>query len=119
TKHWTVILRLRVRNGTVGIPHNRRSDDAGLQHQVWLHAEKGWVPNREIGKLPDLDRADIIGNALSDRGIDRVFRDIAPRPEIVVITLLLRQPSELFLHFIGSLPSTDDHFTDAAHCLTV
>src|SRR5229473_3405135 len=119
TKHRTVILWLWVRNRTVGVSHDCGSNDAALQHHVRLHTEKGRVPNTEIGEFPDFDRADIIGNALSDRGIDRVFRDITPRPEIVVVTLLFRQPPELFLHFIGRLPSTDDDFAYPAHRLTV
>src|SRR5262249_1178606 len=118
-KHPTVILWLRVRNGTVGVSHDRGGDHTALQHHVRLHAEKCWAPNTEIGKFPDLDRADIIGNTLSDRRIDRVFRNIAARPEIVVVPFLLRQAPELFLHFIGRLPGTDDDFPYAAHRLTV
>src|SRR5262249_4424984 len=77
TKHRTVILWLRVRNGTVGVSHDCGGNDAALQHHVRLYAKKRRAPNTEISKFPDLDRADIIGNALSDRGIDGVFRDVA------------------------------------------
>src|SRR5262249_31838282 len=61
----------------------------------------------------------ISGNALSYRRIDRVFRDVAPGSEIVVVALLLIKSPELFSHFIGGLPCADYHFANAAHCLTI
>ena len=106
TEHWPVIFRLGARNGRIRVAHNCGGDHAALQHDVRLHAEKGWIPDTEISKLPDFNRADISGNALCYRGIDRVFRDIAPYPEIVVVAFVFRQPSELFLHFICGLPCT-------------
>src|SRR5260221_11102484 len=116
-EHRPVIFRLRARNGSVGVSNDCGGDRAAFQHHGRLHAEKGGIPDRQIGKLSDFDRADISGNALSYRGIDRVFRDIAARPEIVAVAFLLSQPPELFLHFIGGLPGTGYHFANAAHGL--
>src|SRR5262249_40849790 len=82
-------------------------------------AEKGWSPNAEIGKLPDLNRTDISGNTLGYRGIDRVFCDIAPGSEIVIVAFFLSQPPELFLHLVCSLPCTNYHLANAAHGLAI
>src|SRR4029077_8811929 len=52
-------------------------------------------------------------------GVDRVFRDIKPGPEIIVVSLFLREWPELFLHFVGGLPRSDDNLADAAHGLAI
>src|SRR5580704_9494682 len=118
-EHWPVIFRLGVRNGSVWVTHDCSGDHAAFQHHGRLYAEEGWIPDTEIGKLSRFNRADIRRNALGNRGIDRVFRDIASRPEIVVVAFLLSQPTELFPHFIGSLPRTNYDFANAAHGLTI
>src|SRR5713101_8091675 len=60
-EHWPVIFRLRIRNGSVGVSHDCGGDRPAFQHHVRLDAEKGWMPDTEIGKLSDFNRADIIG----------------------------------------------------------
>src|SRR5262245_37896220 len=118
-EHRPIIFRLWVGNGSVGISHDRGRDRAALQNHGRLHAKKGRIPDAEIGKLSNFNRADISGDAVSYRGIDRVFGDITTRPEIVVVALLLSRSPELLFHFVGALPCTDYHFANATHCLTV
>src|SRR5580700_3769112 len=118
-EHWPIIFRLGVRNGSVRVTHNCCSDHAAFQHHGRLYAEECWIPHAEIGKLSGFNRANISRNTLGNRGIDRVFRDIAPGPEIVVVAYLLCQPAELFPHFIGGLPCTKNHFAYASHGLTI
>src|SRR5262249_30630665 len=114
TEHWSVIFWLGGRNGRVGVSHERGRDRPAFQHHVRLHAEKSRIPNTEIGKLSNFNRADIRGNALSDRRVDRVFRHITPRPKIIVVAFLLSEPSELFLHFIGGLSIPGYHLATSA-----
>src|SRR4029077_11020267 len=67
TEHWPIIFRLRGRNGSVRVSHDRGGDRAAFQHHVGFHAEKRRLPDTEIGKLSDFNRADVTGNALSYR----------------------------------------------------
>ena len=83
-EHRPVMHRLRRRDRGVGVAHQRRGNRAGLQHQVRLDPEKRRRPQHEIGELADLDRADMLGQPMRQRRVDRVFRDVALDPEIVV-----------------------------------
>jgi hypothetical protein len=56
---------------------------------------------------------------MGQRRVDRVFRDIALRPEIVRPVAILRQPAALPLHLVRGLPGLNDDFADPAHCLAV
>src|SRR6202008_3960364 len=80
---------------------------------------EGRPQDAKIGKLADLHGADITRNALSNRRIDCVLRDIASGSEIVVVALLVGQSTELLLHLVRRLPGADDHFSYATHGLTV
>ncbi len=111
--------RLRRRDRGVRIAHRRRGDHAADQHHVRLHAEEGRRPHDEIGALADLDRADLAGEAMRDRRVDRVFGDIALGAEIVVVARFLGQAAALHLHLVRGLPGADRHFADAAHRLAV
>src|SRR5262249_59309901 len=113
------VCRLRCRNGAVGISHDRGGDDAGLEHELRLDAEEGRVPQAQIGKLADLDGADVRRDALRDRGVDRVLRQVASYPPVVVVTSLLGEPTELLLHLVGRLPRSEDDLADTPHRLAV
>ncbi|EGE57964.1 hypothetical protein RHECNPAF_3500011 [Rhizobium etli CNPAF512] len=118
-KHWPVVHRLRRRDRGVRIAHRCCRDRAAEQHHVGLHAEEGRIPQHEVGALADLDRADLMAEAMGDRRVDRVFGDVAANAEIVVIALFLLQPAALALHLVGRLPGADRHFADATHGLAV
>src|SRR5215510_10934918 len=118
-EHRPVVLGLRSGNGSIGITHDSGGDHARLEHHVRLYAEKGWVPNHNIGDLPHFNRADIAGYALSYRRVDRVLGDVAARSEVIVLAVLFRQPSKLLFHLVGGLPHPRDHLAYAPHRLTV
>src|SRR5262249_52682278 len=92
---------------------------SALQHQGRLHSKEGGVPNDEIRKLSNFYRAYVIRNPLSDCGIDRIFRNVSTGSEIVVVAFFLGAPPELLLHFVGGLPSPNNHLSYAAHGLAV
>ena len=69
--------------------------------------------------LPDFDRTDEVAHAVGDRGIDRVFGDVAFDAEIVVAAGFAGQAAALLFHFVGGLPGARDDFADAAHRLAV
>jgi len=75
--------RLRRGDRGVGIAHRRHGDRAALDHEIRLHSEEGRRPQDEIGELSFLDRADMLRDAMPDRRVERVFRDIAPGAEVV------------------------------------
>src|SRR5215468_9495907 len=81
--------------------------------------KKGRIPDDNVCKLSELDRADVCRNALRYRRVDRVFRDVTPSSEIIIFAALFGQSSKLLSHFIGSLPRADDHLANAPHCLAV
>ena len=60
-----------------------------------------------------------MGHAMGDCRVDSVFRHIAARAHIVIVASFFGQCPALLFHFICSLPSTDNHLTNAPHCLTV
>src|SRR5262249_11887550 len=119
TKHGPVVLRLRRRYGGIRIAHDRGRDRAALEHHIGLHTEERGIPDTQISHLSHLNRADIGGDTLRNRRIDRVLREVTASSEVVVLTRLLRQAPELFFHLICGLPGTDDHFADSTHRLTV
>ena len=75
--------RLRRGDGGIRIAHVGPGDEAALEHDLGFHAEECGLEDDEIGELADLERADDVRDAVGDRGIDRVFREVAQRAEIV------------------------------------
>ena len=61
----------------------RPRDLPPLDNQLRLRAEGGRVPEDEVRKLADLDRSNEVGEAMRDRRVDGVLRDIALYPLIV------------------------------------
>src|SRR6266850_7782688 len=82
-EHGPVILRLWGRNGRIRVTHDCGGYGAAFQHHVGLHAEERGAPDTQVSELAIFNRADIPGDAVSDRWVDRVFCNVAPCPEIV------------------------------------
>ena len=59
------------------------------------------------------------GNAMGDRGVDGVFRNIAAGAQVVILARLIGKSATLLAHLVGGLPCADDHLADAAHRLAV
>ena len=98
----------------IGIAHRRRDDGAGLDHELGLHAEKGRVPDHEIGELADFHRANMRVHAVRDGGVDGVFGDVALDPEVIRPGAdILGERAALGLHLVGGLPGAGDHLADA------
>jgi hypothetical protein len=83
-EHRPVVHRLRRRDGGVRVAHRRRGDGAALDDQARLGAEEGRLPEHQVGELADLDRADLVGDAVGDGRVDRVLGDVALGAEVVV-----------------------------------
>ena len=49
--------------------------------------------------------------------VDRIFRNIALHPRIIIVAFVFGQRPALTLHLVGGLPSADDDFTHAPHGL--
>src|SRR5258707_14277554 len=113
------MYRRRGRDRRIRIACWGGGDGAALDDKVWLYSEKGRRPQYEISQLALLDRADVFRHAMGDRRIDGIFGDIALRPGVIVVALVLRQPAALLFHFVGGLPGADDDLADAAHGLAV
>ncbi len=69
--------RLRRRDRRVRVAHRRPRDHAALDHRVRAHAEERRLPQHQVGELADLDRADLVVEAVRDRRADRVLGDVA------------------------------------------
>ncbi len=119
-EHRPVVDRLGRRNRCVRVAHQRVRDAAALQDHRRLDAEEGRAPQHEIGPLARLDRADVIRDAVGDRRVDRVLRDVALDAEIVVARR--RRGAEraaLLLHLVRGLPGPQDDLTRPTHRLAV
>src|SRR3546814_12364051 len=84
-----------------------------------LGAEEGRGPDDKVGELAGLDRADLMPHALRDCRVDRIFGDVAPRAQIVVVAALAGKRAALHLHLVRGLPGAGDHLADPAHRLAV
>src|SRR3546814_1771528 len=58
-------------------------------------------------------------HALRDCRVDRIFGDVAPRAQIVVVAALAGKRAALHLHLVRGLPGAGDHLADPAHRLAV
>ena len=77
------------------------------------------MPQHKIGKLADLDRSDLVRDAVRNRRIDRVFRHVTPDAEIIVVALLAWETPALLPHLVRRLPGARDHFAHSPHRLAV
>src|SRR5262249_10941171 len=73
-EHWPLIFGLRSWYGSVGVSYNGGCDGTALQHDVGSPPKEGRIPDAKIRQLSDLNRPNVVGNALSYRGVDCVFR---------------------------------------------
>ncbi len=46
---------------------------AALHHDLGPHTEEPRIPQHEVGELAHLHRSDVGGDAVGDRGVDRVL----------------------------------------------
>jgi hypothetical protein len=60
--------RLRRGDGGVGIAHLRPGDEAAFENHFRLDAEKGRLPQHQIGQFARFDRADAMRHAVRNRG---------------------------------------------------
>ncbi len=72
-------------------------DEAGLDDQLGLAAEPGGVPQDDVGEPPRLERPDVGGHAVGDRGVVGQLRQVAQHP-LVVGRLGPGLPGERGLH---------------------
>lgn len=85
---------------------------------MWFDAEELRLPQHQISEFADLDRADLVVDAVGYRGIDGVLRDVAAGA-VIIRAVVSIQEADTVLHHVRGLPGTDDHLTDAAHGLGV
>ena len=111
--------RLRRGDRRIAVAHHRARDEAAFDDQLGLDAEERRLPEHEVRHLADRDRANVRGDAVRDRRIDRVLRDVAAHAQVVMARLVARQRTTLTLHLVRGLPRAADHFADAAHRLRV
>ena len=90
-----------------------------LRTRNGLDAEIRRLVEHEVGQLAPLDAADVLGDAVGDRRVDRVLGDIALDALVVVARAVAGQRAELHLHLVGGLPGPDDGLADPAHRLRV
>ena len=58
-------------------------------------------------------------DTMTNRRIDGVLGNIAFNTKIIIIGSIFLQTTALQLHFVGSLPGTNNHLADAPHGLRV
>ena len=112
--------RLRRRDRRVAVAHHRAGDEAALDDEFRLDAEERRLPQHQIRQLADFDRSDFVRDAVRDRRVDRVFRDVAPDAQVVVVSPYRpASGTALPFHLVGGLPRPADHFADAPHRLRI
>ena len=87
--------RLRGRDGGVRIAHLRPHDQAALDHELGARAEEGGAPEHDVRELADLERADLVREAVGDGRVDRDLGDVAADAGVVVVALLSREAAAL------------------------
>ena len=112
--------RLRRGDGGVGVAHGRTGNHAAFQNQRGFDAKESRLPQHQIRQLTDFNRADFVGNAVGNGGVNGVFGDIALGAQVVgPQCFIFRQQAALHFHFVGGLPGAADDFTYATHGLGV
>src|SRR5437868_11861355 len=118
-KHRTVEHGLRRWNGCIRIAHDAPSNESTFDHHLGFNAKERRLPQHQIGQFARLDRSHLCRNAMRDSWIDRVFRDVTLRAEVVVAFRVLWQSASLYLHLMRGLPCPQHHFADPSHGLAV
>ena len=119
-EHGAVVHRLRRGDGGVGVAHGRTGNHAALQNQRGFDAKESRLPQHQIRQLTDFNRANFVGNAVGNGGVDGVLGDIAFSTQVIgPQRFIFRQQAALHLHFVRRLPGAADDFTYATHGLGV
>src|SRR4051812_37375155 len=108
---------LRRGNRCVRIAHGRGENHPALDDHCGLHAEESRFPEHDVRKLANFDRTDLMTHAMCERGIDRVFGNVAPYAKIVIASSVLTECAALYFHLVRCLPGSRDHFSNASHRL--
>ena len=83
-KHRPVVHRLRCRNRCVRVAHRGHRDEAALQNDRRLDAEKRRLPDHQVGPFSHFNRPDFMRNAVRDRRVDGVFAYVAFGAKVVM-----------------------------------
>src|SRR5580765_6792313 len=75
------------RDGRVRIAHLRPCDESALDDQLRFDAEELRPPQDQIGELAGFHRTDLVRDAMCNRRVDRVLRDVAANAQVVVVAL--------------------------------
>ena len=60
-----------------------------------------------------------MADAVRNRRIDRVFRDVPFNPCVILSVRVIKQRTTLLFHFVGGLPCAQNHFPHTPHRLAV
>ncbi len=103
----------------IRVAHRCGRNPPTKQHKIRLYAKECRVPQDEIGAFANFHRSDLTRHAMGDCRIDRIFCHITASTIIIITRCVLGKGATLPFHLVGSLPATDNHFTDTPHRLTV
>ena len=128
-----VARRLRALERRVALAQRAPGGEAALEHPFGLHAEEAGLPHDEVGQPAGSQRADVVREAVGDRGLDRHLREVAQHARRVVAVVRVvearvggqaRDPLGGLgpaprLHDVGQLERPSDRLADAPHPLRV
>ena len=83
SEHRTPKYRLRSWNRSVRISHLCIGNAAAFEYQIRLNSEEHRAPNDQISEFPSLNGTDKMRNAMRNRRINRIFRNVTFNSEIV------------------------------------
>src|SRR5258707_1314785 len=92
-EHW-----LRSWYRSISVAHHTPGYEATFDDYLGLDPKECRLPQDEIGELACFNRADVSGNAMRDRGIDRVFGNVAFHAKVVVAARIPRPGASLHLY---------------------
>ena len=111
--------RLWCGNGRIGVTHGGHRNKSTFQNDGGFDTKESRLPNDQVGPFTHFHTAHFMANAVRNRGVDGVFGNVAFDPEVVMPIGVAWQFATLQLHFVRSLPSTNNDFAHTAHRLTV
>ena len=75
---------LGCRDGRIRVAHGGHGDEATFEDQRGFDAEKGGLPDHQVGPFADFDAAHFVADAVGDGRVDGVFGDVTFDAEVVV-----------------------------------
>src|SRR5680860_869245 len=99
-----------VGDGSIGVAHGRGHNHITLENLAGFDAEKRRFPRRRIGEFANLHGADFMADAVRDRWIDGVFRNVTLDATVVVVRGIGTQAAALAFHLVRGLPGAGDDF---------